>query len=85
MSWPRPKCGPQRKSTGCGVVDRLLGELHVAGDDPQVVFRAGAACQSLRIVIGPLSLPAHQPADLRLVEVERLVELEHRAVGRLRG
>ena len=62
--------------------DGLLGELNIAvRDDQQIVFGAGllpiAADGDLAV-----QLPAHQPADLRPVEVQRLIELEHGAAGR---
>ena len=80
ISRPRPKWGPQRKSTGCGVEIGLLGKLDVAGYDQQVVLRAGL----LPIAVNgdfPDELPAHQPADLRPAEVQGRVELEHGPVG----
>ena len=62
----------------------VLGKLNIVGYDPQVVFGPGllpvAANRDLLV-----QSSAHQPADRRPIQVQRLVELKHGAAGRFQN
>ena len=80
ISRPRPKCGPQRKSTGCGV-ETVCSESWTSR---VTINRSSCGAGLLPVAVNgdfPDELPAHQPADLRPAEVQGRVELEHRPAG----
>ncbi len=79
---PAAVAGTEMEVDRVGRHDAIFGQLDVAGGDPQVVAGAGPRGLAADRHLAD-QRAADQPADFGPLQIERLVELEDRALGRL--